>query len=86
MLLLLVAATISLSVLTTNISVNFAMARGAHGGVGPVFQEPVNSGNSDQDKQINKFYHCMSKAHEDPPTVEKVDNCYHQALGHSTGR
>ncbi|MGA9153221.1 MAG: hypothetical protein WBZ36_21795 [Candidatus Nitrosopolaris sp.] len=59
-----------MSVLTTNISVNFAMARGTHG-VGPVFQEPVNSGNSVQDKQINKFYHCISKTHEDPPTVEK---------------
>ena len=46
------------------------MARGAHGreyvGVGPVFQEPVNSGNSNQNKQINKFYHCISKTHEDP--------------------
>ena len=106
MLLLLIVATIGSSILTTNILVNSAMARGAHGvpfhrtplrpygaahgvgygGVGPVFQEPVNSGNSNQDKQINKFYHCISKTHEAPPNIEKVDNCYYQALGGSTGR
>ena len=94
MLLLLIAATPGLSILTTNISVNSAMAKRAHGreyggmgngGVGSVFQEPLNSGNSNQDKQINKF-HYISKTHEDPPTIEKADNCYYQALDGSTGR
>ncbi|MGC1928355.1 MAG: hypothetical protein WA667_05225 [Candidatus Nitrosopolaris sp.] len=69
MLLSLIAATIGLSILTTNISVNSAMARDAYGsgyggmgygGVGPVIQEPVNTGNSHLDKAINKFYNCIS--------------------------
>ena len=98
--LLLIAATIGLSILTTNISVNSAMARGAHGsgyggmgyggmgygGVGPIIQEPVNTGNSHLDKAINKFYNCISRTHEDLPTIEKVDNCYYQALGGGTGK
>ncbi|MFZ0511728.1 MAG: hypothetical protein WAM14_08995, partial [Candidatus Nitrosopolaris sp.] len=57
-----------------------------YGGAGPVIQEPVNTGNSQLDKAINKFYHCISHTHEDPPTIEKVDNCYYQTLGGSTGR
>ena len=96
-LLLLIAATIGLSILTTNISVNSAIARGTHGrgsgyggmghnGVGPVIQEPVDTGNPYLDKAINKFYNCLSHTHEDPPTIEKTDNCYYQTLGGSTGR
>jgi hypothetical protein len=30
------------------------------------------------DKEINKFYHCISKTHADPPSIQSVDNCYHQ--------
>src|SRR5215831_7616146 len=52
----------------------------AHGGTGPVIQEPVNTGNQHLDNAINKFYNCLSHTHEDPPTVQKVDNCYYQTL------
>ncbi|MGC2571351.1 MAG: hypothetical protein WA364_07555 [Candidatus Nitrosopolaris sp.] len=65
-----------LSILTTNISNNFAMA--ASNGGAFVVQEQVSTGNVNLDKEINKFYHCISKTHEDPPTIEKVDNCYYQ--------
>jgi hypothetical protein len=30
------------------------------------------------DKEINKFYSCISKTHQDPPTIQIVDNCYSQ--------
>jgi hypothetical protein len=105
---ILIAATIGLSILTTNISVNSAIARSTdeggyfggmgyggnggyggyggygvmgHGGTGPVIQEPVDTGNSHLDKAINEFYNCLSHTHEDPPTVQKVDDCYYQNLG-----
>jgi hypothetical protein len=45
---------------------------------GPVIQEQVNTGNADLDKQISKFYSCISKTHQDPPTIQIVDNCYSQ--------
>jgi hypothetical protein len=81
-LLILIAIIIGLSVLTINISINFAMARGVHRvkhtTLPPVIQEQVNTGNPDLDKQINKFYHCMSKTHEDPPSIQTLDNCYSQ--------
>jgi hypothetical protein len=81
-LLILIAIIIGLSVLTINISINFAMARGAHTvrheALPPVIQEQVYSGNPKLDKQINKFYHCISKTHEDPPSIQTVDNCYSQ--------
>jgi hypothetical protein len=102
---ILIAATIGLSILTTNISVNSAIARSTHesgyggmgyggmgyggmgyGRAGPVIQEPVDTGNPHLDKAINKFYNCLSHTHEDPPTVEKVDNCYYQTLGGNTDR
>ena len=51
------------------------------GGAGPVIQEPIDTGNPHLDKAINKFYNCLSHTHEDPPTVQKVDDCYHQTLG-----
>ena len=88
----LIAVTIGLSILTTNISVNFAIARSkyeggyggmGYGGTGPVVQEPVDTGNLHLDKAINKFYNCLSHTHEDPPTIEKTDNCYYQTLGGS---
>jgi hypothetical protein len=86
--LLLLIAVISLSLLTTNVSINFADAKSNHGSGyggsgygGPVIQEPVTTGNSHLDKAINKFYNCISKTHEDPPTIEKVDNCYYKNVG-----
>jgi len=51
-----------------------------YGGAGPVIQEPVDTGSPHLDKAINKFYNCLSHTHEDPPTVQKVDNCYYQTL------
>jgi hypothetical protein len=56
-----------------------------YGGAGPVIQEQVDTGNLHLDKAINKFYNCLSDTHEDPPTVQKVDGCYHQTLGGSNG-
>ena len=56
-----------------------------HGGAGPVIQETVDTGNHDLDKAINSFYNCLSDTHEDPPTVQKVDNCYHQTVGSNGG-
>jgi hypothetical protein len=55
------------------------------GGTGPVIQEPVDTGNLQLDKAINKFYNCLSHTHEDPPTIQKTDNCYYQTLGGNTG-
>jgi hypothetical protein len=103
-----IAATIGLSILAINISVNSANARNTfdggyfggmgnggyggmgfgglgfggmgYGGAGPVIQEPVDTGNPHLDKAINKFYNCLSHTHEDPPTVQKVDDCYYQTL------
>jgi hypothetical protein len=69
-----------LSILTTNISNNFAMA--ASNGGALVVQEQVSTGNLSLDKEINKFYHCISKTHDDPPSIQSVDNCYYQT---STG-
>jgi hypothetical protein len=65
-----------LSILTTNISNNFAMATSNGGAL--VVQEQVSTGNLSLDKEINKFYHCISKTHEDPPSIQSVDNCYYQ--------
>jgi len=77
-----IAFAITLSILTSNISFTtpaMALSKGS----GSVIQEQVNTGNSNLDKQINKFYSCISKTHQDPPSIEKVDNCYSQALGGS---
>ena len=52
-------------------------------GGGSVTQEQVNTGDSQLDKEVNKFYSCISKTHQDPPTIEKVDNCYYQNVGGS---
>ena len=87
---ILIATTIGLSILITNISVNPAIARskyengyggmGYGGRVGPVIQEPIDTGNHHLDLPINKFYNCLSRTHEDPSTIEKADNCYYQTL------
>jgi hypothetical protein len=85
---ILIVATIGLSILTTNISINFAIAKRTHenGRAGPVIQEPVDTGNHHLDKAINKFYNCLSHTHEDPPTVQKIDDCHYQTLGNNGGR
>ena len=80
------AALIPLFLLTTGISlITPAMASSKVGGKGggPVTQEQVNTGNSQLDKEINKFYSCISKTHQDPPTRQKVDSCYYQNAGGS---
>ena len=82
--LILIAVTIGLSLLTTNNTVNSSMAAMAaskgNGGAsaGPVIQELVNTGNPTLDKEINKFYSCITKTHQDPPSIQIVDNCYYQ--------
>jgi hypothetical protein len=81
-LLILIAIIIGLSIIAINTSTDFAMARKAHkvehAALPPVIQEQLNTGNPKLDKQINKFYHCISKTHEDPPSIQTVDNCYNQ--------
>lgn len=55
---------------------------------GPVIQEQPNTGDPTLDKEINKFYSCVSRTHQDPPTRQIVDNCYYQtSIGgiHSSG-
>jgi|SRR5215469_2586335 len=99
---ILIAAIIGLSILATNISVHSAIAKRTHengyggmpygyggmghGRTGPVIQEPVDTGNYHLDKTINKFYNCLSHTHEDPPTVQKTDDCYYKTLGSNGGR
>ena len=78
--LLFIAAAITLSLLTTSTALTTPAMASSKGG-GSVVQEQVNSGNSNLDKEINKFYNCISKTHQDPPSINKVDNCYYQALG-----
>ena len=75
--LILVWIIFGLSILTTNISNNFAMAARNAGAF--VVQEQVSTGSLNLDKEINKFYHCISKTHADPPSIQSVDNCYHQS-------
>jgi hypothetical protein len=78
------AATITLSLLITCVSLTtpaMASSKGSRAGGGAVTQEQVNTGNSNLNKEISKFYSCISKTHQDPPTIEKVDSCYYQVLG-----
>jgi hypothetical protein len=49
-----------------------------NGGGASVIQELVNTGNPILDKEINKFYSCISKTHQDPPIIQIVDSCYSQ--------
>ena len=82
-LLILIATIIGLSIITANTSTNFAMAASSgNGGGASVVQEQVNTGNPNLDKEINNFYSCISKTHQDPPSIQIVDNCYYQT---STG-
>jgi len=50
------------------------------GSSGPVLQEAVNTGNPDLNKQVNKFYGCISKITHEPQEPDKahVENCYFQ--------
>jgi len=52
---------------------------------GPVIQEAVNTGNPELDKQVNRFYGCISKITHEPqePGKAEVDNCYFQIFGGS---
>lgn len=78
--LILIASIIGLSILTTNCYFNSVMAAvsSGNGGGAAVIQEQVNTGNPNLDKGINKFYTCISKTHQDPPSKQIVDNCYSQ--------
>jgi hypothetical protein len=75
-LLIMIASIIGLSILTTNWYFNSVMAVTIGGA--SVIQEQVNTGNPVLDKEINKFYSCISKTHQDPPIIQIVDNCYSQ--------
>ncbi|MFZ0893264.1 MAG: hypothetical protein WAZ77_02060 [Candidatus Nitrosopolaris sp.] len=78
-LLILVASIIGLSIATTNwFNPVMAAVSIGNGGGASVIQEQVNTGNPNLDKQINKFYNCISKTHQDPPSIQIVDNCYYQ--------
>ena len=50
---------------------------------GSVIQEIVNTGNPVLDKQVNKFYSCISKVTHEPiePLKDQVDSCYLQVFG-----
>jgi hypothetical protein len=79
LLLILIASIIGLSILSTNwyFKPVMAVSIGNTGGAF-VIQEQVNTGNLVLDKEINKFYSCISKTHQDPPIIQIVDNCYSQ--------
>lgn len=55
------------------------------GSSGQVIQEAVNTSNPELDKQVNKFYDCVSKITHEPqePGKAEVDNCYFQVFGGS---
>jgi hypothetical protein len=80
---LIAASAMTIFLLASSITLATPVMASSKGGVGPVTQEQVNTGNSNLNKEINKFYSCISKTHQDPPSIEKVDNCYYQALGGS---
>ena len=71
LLLILIAFIMGLSVLTTNWYLKPVMAVSI-GNTGRAFiiQEQVNTGNPVLDKEINKFYSCISKTHQDPPIIQ----------------
>jgi hypothetical protein len=52
---------------------------------GLVIQEAVSTGNPEFDKQVNKFYGCISKITHEPqePGKAEDDNCYFQIFGGS---
>jgi len=77
-----IVSAITLSLLITSNTLTTS-AMGSTKGGGSVVQEQVRTGNSSLDKEINKFYNCISKTHQDHPSITKVDKCYSQTLGGS---
>ena len=71
--------------LVTNIRIVISALAVSSVSSGPVIQEAVNTGNPELDKQVNKFYGCISKiTHEtQEPGIAEVDNCYFQIFGGS---
>jgi len=49
-------------------------------GGGQVVQSQASTGNSGLNNDINKLDSCISKTHQDPSTIQKVDNCYYQTV------
>lgn len=45
-----------------------------------VTMEHPDTGSPELDKQINSFYDCLSRTHEDPPTLQQTDDCYNQTI------
>lgn len=41
-----------------------------------VTQQPVNTGNTALDKQIETFYKCVSDTGQDPPSIQVTDGCF----------
>ena len=78
------SAAVAISLLTAFVDLTTAAMASGKGG-GAVAQVKVNSGNSNLDKEVNKFYNCISKTHQDPPTLDQIYNCYYQSLGGSSG-
>jgi hypothetical protein len=74
---------VTLSMLLSSIAAISPVMASKKGG-GSVVQLQASTGNSGLDNKINKFYSCISKTHQDPPTIEKVDNCYYQTIGRGT--
>ena len=73
---------IVLAFVTNNGIVISALAVGSSSS-GQVIQEAVNTSNPELDKQVNKFYDCVSKITHEPqePGKAEVDNCYFQVFG-----
>jgi hypothetical protein len=76
-------STVTLSLLLSSIAAISPVMASKKGG-GSVVQLQVSTGNSGLNNGINKIYSCISKTHQDPPTIEKVDNCYYQTIGGGT--
>jgi hypothetical protein len=50
-------------------------------GSAAVIELPANTGDPTLDKQIDKFYSCVSKTRLDPPSKDQVAGCYFQFVG-----
>jgi hypothetical protein len=69
----------------TNNGIVISVLAVSSGSSGQVIQEAVNTSNPELDKQVNKFYDCVSKITDEPqePGKAEVDNCYFQIFGGS---
>jgi hypothetical protein len=69
----------------TNNGIVISVLAVSSGSSGQVIQEAVNTSNPELDKQVNKFYDCVSKISHEPqePGKAEVDNCYFQIFGGS---